>query len=85
MYLNEIYFLYQAVENIILTVFYFGKENRKMELILLFVVYVIVMAFKDAYTPRRKAFDVGEYCRCVQKYGQEEADRRRESRCFDLL
>lgn len=56
-----------------------------MELILLFVVYVIVMALKDACTPRRKAFDVGEYCNYVNKYGQEEADRRRESGYFDLL
>ena len=79
------YTFYIKQSEIFLAVFYFWKENKIMELILLFIIYVIVMAFKDAYTPRRKAFDVGEYCRCVQKYGQEEADRRRESGYFDLL
>ena len=56
-----------------------------MELLLFFLLYVAVMMIKDITSPKRTNFDVGEYCRCIQKYGQEEADRRRESGYFDLL
>lgn len=55
-----------------------------MELILLFVVYVIIMALKDDRTPRGKSFDVGKYCRYVQEYGQEEADKAKNRGLFDL-
>lgn len=55
-----------------------------MELILLFVVYVIVMALKDARTPCGKSFNVGKYCQYVQKYGQEEADKAKKRGMFDI-
>lgn len=55
-----------------------------MELILLFVIYVIVMALKDASTPRRNAFDVGAYCEYAREYGEEAADRQRKNGMFDL-
>ena len=55
-----------------------------MELILLFVVYVIVMALKDTRTPRGKSFNVGKYCQYVQKYGQEEADKAKKRGMFDI-
>lgn len=78
------YTFYIKQSEIFLAVFYFGKENRKMELILLFVVYVIVMALKDARTPRGKSFNVGKYCQYVQKYGQEEADKAKKRGMFDI-
>lgn len=53
-------------------------------LIGVFIFYVIYHVIKDISTPRRKSFDVGEYSRCVQKYGQEEADRHRKNGMFDL-
>lgn len=73
-----------TVGNIILTVFLFERENKIMELILLFIIYVIIMALKDIRTPHGKSFDVGKYCRYVQKYGQEEADKAKKRGMFDI-
>lgn len=53
-------------------------------LIGVFIFYVIYHVIKDISTPRRKSFDVGEYCNYVNKHGQEEADRQRKNGMFDL-